>query len=531
MLSKIEESGSSGRLLLDIEQLSKALYLQKNPPKYLISPPDYQIESAKPYNYVDKEDLQKGKKSSLSIWKNWKVVKALTHIRSHKLNCRFFLRVHSIKGLPSNFNDLGLYVHWNREGQVLQTCPARVSQGEAKFDETLMHKCAVYTAKNGGSSNSPKYEPKQFLLYASVVGASALDIGKYWIDLTEILHQNRNLNNISFSLAGKAKGAILNVSFGVSLSDLDASYQFGSSSSVRVHDFLEDSEPSSADDNQLSDLSHVPSHFKSPSIDINAVFPIRGLDQSITSLYENKLEGQDFSFYFEHLGFRESESGTEFGGESSGSQCNDDTEFTVIEQGLEYSDKILQNEKESNSVVEVVEWVEESSSSVDDDDGEKGFLDQEEDIMKLCAGFEDDIAIESVTNEFLSTLSFEQGQTSDPISDPESPRERLLREFEKDAIASGNFLFSHDVDDDYEDDENDRASQLPLRSRRMNAMLENLETEEMIQRWRSNETDFQNSLSGGFGSPVYIWHPEEAPKSSPSILGEGLDLDNVLKTL
>ncbi|KAM7462207.1 hypothetical protein LguiA_030328 [Lonicera macranthoides] len=38
-----------------------------------------------------------------------------------------------------------------------------------------------------GGGRPREYEPKLFLLYASVVGASGLDIGKHWIDLTRLL--------------------------------------------------------------------------------------------------------------------------------------------------------------------------------------------------------------------------------------------------------------------------------------------------------------------------------------------------------
>lgn len=649
------EDSSSGRLLRDIEEISKALYLQKNPPKALIPPSDYRSKSASKTrpgdsksNYVGEDLLQKEKKSS-SIW-NWKPLKALTHIRNHKINCCFFLRVHSIKGLPSNFNDLGLYVHWKRKDEVLQTCPSRVSDGVAEFEETLMHRCSIYASKNG-SQNSTKYEPKLFLLYASVVGASGLDIGKHWIDLTRLLlHTFDELEEdkrssgkwtTSFKLTGKAKGAILNVSFGFSSSG-DNSIQ--SRSFVKVPDLLKESEPSStdqfgdfcqtsgggggSDSGKLRRLGSVPSnsnrgsHLPSRSLDIkvlNDVFPNRGseLTQSITFLYKKLDEGhlgdsENFNFYYEHLEPHKPPVGSslESGGESSGNESND-TEFTVIEQGIEYSmndtmkledfvDSVDGSEIETIDVAEIFKGDEEMESNsmgnLKDDyevDGENSVCIQESTIEEVESIFHDfsisesallessidknkfleqesyvetelknkrgkmarslsfDDVTESVTNEFLNLLGFEQSQLDMGFdSEPDSPRECLLRQFEKDYIASGNPIFnfeeaepaemeftsaastSYTLGDCTEDldlslmiqsaeKENDRVSQ-SLRSRRDAKILENLETEALMQQWGLNEKTFQYSprtSSGGFGSPVYVY-PEEPP--GLPLLGEGL---------
>ncbi|KAM7510787.1 hypothetical protein LguiB_009662 [Lonicera macranthoides] len=654
------EDSSSGRLLHDIEEISKALYLQKKPPKALISPSDYRSKSAgktRPgdlkSNYVGEDLLQKEKKSS-SIW-NWKPLKALTHIRNHRVNCCFFLRVHSIKGLPSNFNDLGLYVHWKRKDELLQTCPARVSEeGVAEFEETLMHRCSIYASKSG-SQNSRKYEPKLFLLYASVVGASGLDIGKHWIDLTRLLpHTFEKLEEdkrssgkwtTSFKLTGKAKGAILNVSFGFS-SLGDNSFQ--SRSSVKVPDLLKVSEPSStdqfgdfcrtsggggsggggSDSGRLRRLGSVPSnsnhgsHLPSRSLDIkvlNDVFPNRGseLTQSITFLYKKLDEGhfgdlEDFNFYYEHLEPHKPPDGSslESGGESSGNESND-TEFTVIEQGIEYSmndtvkledvvDSVNGSEIEIIDVAEIFKGDEEmesnSKGNLKDDyevDGENSVCTQESTIEEVESIFHDlsisesallessidkkkfleqesyvetelsnkrgkmarslsfDDVTESVTNEFLNLLGFKQSQLDMGFnSEPDSPRERLLRQFEKDYIASGNPIFNFeeaepvemeftgaastsytfgDCTEDFDlslmiqsaEKESDRVSQ-SLRSRRDAKILENLETEALMQQWGLNEKAFQYSprmSSGGFGSPVYVY-PEEPPELP--LLGEGL---------
>lgn len=159
---------------------------------------------------------------------------------------------------------------------------------------------------------------------------------------------------------------------------------------------------------------------------------------------------------------------------------------------------------------------------------------------------------ESVARDFLDMLDDDHllpGCNSD--IDPESPRERLLREFEKEALISGNFLLSLDetvedaessaaapVECDYGDDcEDDILASLleaaeeelsvaipPILHRRKAIMLEDLETEALTREWGFDEKTFQNSprcrSNSGFGSPIEL-APEEDPAKS-SALQEGL---------
>ncbi|CAK9152480.1 unnamed protein product [Ilex paraguariensis] len=161
-----------------------------------------------------------------------------------------------------------------------------------------------------------------------------------------------------------------------------------------------------------------------------------------------------------------------------------------------------------------------------------------------------DDATESVASEFLDLLGIEHspfGLSSE--SEPESPRERLLRQFEKDTLASGFSLFNFDIDGEqaefgYEDptgsgwgtiSEDFYNSSMALASEKMPTvateamrdrtralMLEELETEALMRESGLNEQAFQRSLSnssGGFGSPIDL--RTEDPLQLPS-LGEGL---------
>ncbi|KAH6761645.1 hypothetical protein C2S52_019078 [Perilla frutescens var. hirtella] len=159
----------------------------------------------------------------------------------------------------------------------------------------------------------------------------------------------------------------------------------------------------------------------------------------------------------------------------------------------------------------------------------------------------DDIT-DSVANDFLEMLDVEHstfGMSSE--SEPDSPRERLLKQFEKDAFANGGIL-----NFDIENDPREVVSDIPTGSvweamsndfyqssvlegfrempkvetdafrRRAASRLEDLESEALMRDWGLKEKAFQHSppsKSDGFCSPVDI--PPEDLVQLPS-LAEGL---------
>ncbi|GAA0156775.1 hypothetical protein LIER_14183 [Lithospermum erythrorhizon] len=164
----------------------------------------------------------------------------------------------------------------------------------------------------------------------------------------------------------------------------------------------------------------------------------------------------------------------------------------------------------------------------------------------------DDVAlddVDSVANEFLNMLGIEDspsGMSSN--SDPESPRERLLRQFERDTLADGFSLFDSDMDSiqaefEYnisaysdwrfsgeldrpslvgESEVMDSMGTVPTRSVSKASELEGLENEALMHEWGLNERAFQSSppqSRSGFGSPIDL-HPEDPHELPP--LGEGL---------
>jgi hypothetical protein len=134
-----------------------------------------------------------------------------------------------------------------------------------------------------------------------------------------------------------------------------------------------------------------------------------------------------------------------------------------------------------------------------------------------------DASTDSVANEFLDMLGIEHspvGQPSD--SDSESPRERLWKQFEKEALASGNAILGLDFDDGIEGPICDNVVEdfdlstmiheaelelqngsLPIDTKFRAKLLEDEETEALMRQFGLNEKSFQSSppetRTGGLG--------------------------------
>ncbi|GKV00094.1 hypothetical protein SLEP1_g12842 [Rubroshorea leprosula] len=631
---------SSARLLRDVEDISRALYLHKPPPKALISASHVRSKYADKSRFPESKSNQsqgdlgnmkhKHKKSSL-LW-NWKKpLKALTHIGHICYDICFFLHVHSIEGLPVNFNHLSLCMQWKRKNQVSCTRASKVLDGVAEFEETLKHRCFVYGSRSG-SQNSAKYEEKLFLIYGSVVGAPGLDIGKHWVDLTRLLplsfeelegDNSSGKWTTSFKLAGKAKGATLNVSFGFFLAKdnlLESRDKLDGPSQVKHSGGLSNDDGMFHHIGSISSNLNLRSLLSSPSVDINLtndVLPHLGMElsNSISFLYQKLNEGNlhgsprlDKSSEYAEQPNTISDDNFEL--DKGTNECGD-TEFSVTEQWVEMCqkdqfqleenaidtvdgsiietinvDEILKDceaevdeeSKQGSEVDHCSSYLEESStcsnlSTVEVVDSSfhnlliseltdlesppalSDFLVQEE-YMEVKSNYKagkvpkkllslDDIA-ESVATDFLNMLEIERGQFGPACgSAPESPRERLLREFENDALASGNFILDSDAvgeelstmtpscsaDDISEDSifssvisdiEQHKMERQLLKDRRKVKMLEDLETEALMLEWGLDEKAFQSSpriCSDGFGSPIEL--PSEESVELPP-LGDGV---------
>ncbi|KAI7989953.1 Protein PLASTID MOVEMENT IMPAIRED 1-RELATED 1 [Camellia lanceoleosa] len=665
MLSKAEagkkiggESGS-GKLLNDIEVISKALYLGRTHSKGSASTLNNRSKSVgKAHLAEPKSKLKDGNEESLrkdkkSIW-SWKALKALTHVRNRRFNCCFSLHVHSVEGLPSHFDDLNLCVHWKRRDSGLATRPARVFQGIAEFEENLTHSCSIYGSRNG-PHHSAKYEAKHFLLYAAVYGASELDLGKHRVDLTRLLpltleeledEKSSGKWTTSFKLSGTAKGATMNLSFGYSVigsnavppaAKRDVPEVFGlkrnNTSVVKPMSKIDQS-------NTIKRVGSVPSMSLASSRsvedikDLHEVFPISSseLSNSVSILYK-KFDEEKLGMSVDYKPELDVSSGllepvksnTDLlfdAGKENAENEGEDGEFSVIEHGIELSSK--ERVKSEGSTLTAVDGSEIESSDLPKIDTAAGItleedtelhlqdeeggshrdefvvsdrisaendmctkellmkdlesalhnmsdvaigldspereseIPQHENFVEVKSNYKigrkgkslslDDVT-NSVASEFLEMLGIEHspmGFSSE--SEPESPRERLLRQFEKDTLAAGCSLFDFDIDDGNQEelgyeapsvsgwgtfnedfnlspvvqaaDEKLELETLAVRSKTRASMLEDLETEALMREWGLNEKAFQHSPSNsGFGSPIDL-SPEEPLQLPP--LGEGL---------
>ncbi|KAL6839818.1 hypothetical protein ACP4OV_029628 [Aristida adscensionis] len=153
-----------------------------------------------------------------------------------------------------------------------------------------------------------------------------------------------------------------------------------------------------------------------------------------------------------------------------------------------------------------------------------------------------DASSDYVASEFLDMLGIEHspfGKTSD--GDSESPRERLWKQFEKEALASGNAILGLDFDDGVEEpvcedivEDFDLSAMIheaelelqngiqPVDTRFRAKSLDDQETEALMRQFGLNEKSFQSSPPGsrsGFGSPINL--PPEEPLELPP-LADGL---------
>lgn len=666
MLHKIDsENGNSDcdsnndQLLRDIEEISRALYLHRTPSNPLLFAPDFRSnstgrtrlsESHSSSNLrLPREDLLHKHKKLSSIW-NWKKpLKALSHIGNHKFNCCFYLHVDSVEGLPANFNDLGLRVYWRRKNDVLHTRLSRVVQGIAEFDEILMHQCSVYGSRSG-PNHFVKYGSKHFLIYASVVEAPGLDIGKQWVDLTRLLpltleelegEKSHGKWTTSFTLSGKAKGANLNVSFGFSVAHSKSEKLSGN---TNVYELTNMNRPVSSESDggscpsnsnlMLERVGCIPasancgSQYSAKSLDIKICHEVLmrtrlELSKSINFLYKKLDDGnlcsstEDDSQPLEklkpkvHVDFLIDE---EIDGYES---CA--TEFTITEMGLEFPkkeqlamnqsilhaygespietiniDEIIKDwdkdldegaivaleDNISSSCIKVAamnggrhetncisskeltveqldpafykqlvsEYIEFGHAPTSKEDHEQiNLVESNYKINKsLRRSFSLDDVTESVATDFLNMLATEHDSSVMSYDgETESPRERLWREFEKEALTSENFIFGIDSEEEQSEFGHAEAHRLgycadyagnselsliihaaeeelkresELLKRRKAKILEDIETEALMQEWGLNEKDFQNSpstFSGGFGSPIEL--PPEEPLPLPPL--------------
>ncbi|ESQ32146.1 hypothetical protein EUTSA_v10003582mg [Eutrema salsugineum] len=539
--------------------------------------------------------LPNKKKKSFVPWDWKKPLKAIAHFGQRRFDVCFRLHVHSIEGLPSNLDGTKLVVQWKRKDEVMSTQPSKVLQGTAEFEETLMHRCSVYGSKHG-PHRSVKYEVKLFLVSASPVDAPWLTLGKHWVDLTRILPlsleelegaRSTTKWNTSFKLSGLADSAVLNLSFDYSvvtssvcdsasgnvmlkrvgsvpsmdhrsstLDDGKVSHQLSSNLSLDLSqsiDFLyeklseENPQRSTGTDIEYEHLAKTKVDIgletdkqADDSDDTEFAFTGKGLDifqQEVSRLEEStdpKMESSEIEIIDVHELLKDEDAAF-----SEETHCRDQLSVAEPKSGASNflpKHSVFGGSKSVFSSQVISESFEINSSSAKDDSTEK------DNFLEVNSGYKaakrsakslslDDIT-ESVANDFLNMLEFEE--CSYVYTSDTSPREYLLREFEKEAQVSGNFLLDIDGGAEYVSDIDEASNDFSFSSsslgvgetkrevkpqllinRRNAKIFEDLEIETSMQEWDLNDNSFNNSLcvcSDGFGSPI------ELP------VDEGLDL-------
>ncbi|KAK1365207.1 protein PLASTID MOVEMENT IMPAIRED 1-RELATED 1 [Heracleum sosnowskyi] len=668
---RMGEDAGKGKLLNDIETLSKALNIDKPQPKGSFKSSGRIPVSHSKSKLKDSSNEEASSKDKKSMW-SWKGFKALTGAQNKRFNCSFSVQVHLVEGLPVECDGLSLGVHWKRRDSELTTRAARVMEGIAEFEEQLTHMCSVYGSRNG-SRSSAKYEARHFLLYVSVMGRPELDLGKHRLDLTRLLPltleelEEENSSGkwtTSFRLSGIAKGATLNVSFGYLVVGNNAVRPAMHSDLPRGLSLREnrDDESTLRRGKTLPSRSHVASRSVREIKDLHEVLPtVRStLSDSVNILYQ-KFDEEKLSLSVDkpELEYMKPKPYTDEADEDNvKTQCEvtAQSETSMVERGTELlteekvnpgleilkssigslqenldipkvgsSDVVasLFTEEKVNPGLETLKStvgslqenldfskvgssdvvasedtkIQESHGHIDDfvetdlNDKENDLCDtdslmkelesalssvstllkegsdsQEDECQILSeekhlevesndkvSGEEKSISVDDVTEsvacEFLDMLGIEHspfGLSSE--SEPESPRERLLRQFEKDSLANGCSLFNFDdeldltefggdilsgsglgsISEDFHHSsttefyKNANVETPALGSKTRASVLEDMETEALMREWGLNEKAFQcppPDSSGGFGSPIDL--PLEQPIPLPP-LGEGL---------
>lgn len=529
---KIGDESGNGRLLNEIEAISKALYLDKKPPRSLIphSPPtNNRLKLGSNSKHAVEEPPQKEKKS---IW-NWRPLKAFSHIRNRRFNCCFSLQVHSIEALPPEFEGLSLCVHWKRRDGDMVTRPVKVHNGTAEFGERLSITCSVYGSRSG-PHHSAKYEAKHFLLYASVYGAVGVDLGKHRNDLTKLLpvtleelEEDRSSGkwSTSYDLSGKAKGAVMNVSFSYGVvgdnkggnnnnnnnGGHGGKYSAPDLSSLRQNNLslvrpgtkfgvgVGDGRVAMRRADSLPSPSKRQFRAASRSVedikDLHEVLPVSGseLASSVDMLYkkldEKSLDKEmdhqpEFHVFTELLDGEEPHSDLESDTVKTNVDygCEDD-DFSVIEQGVELpSTEPLRPEEDVMGIVEEyplagLDLDFDTSTQVDSEDGNNLCSREEKDSAKLLSQEEKDSAKLLSLEEKDSCTKYEIAIPYCSSEDEVSPKELLMKELELALNSVSNLEAaaseSADENDNYEDTKSNHGMS-------MNAMSDSVDDLESV---------------------------------------------------
>ncbi|ONK80885.1 uncharacterized protein A4U43_C01F22840 [Asparagus officinalis] len=468
-----------------------------------------------------------------------------------------------------------------------------------------------------------RYEPRQFLIYVTLAGATGFDFGKHRVELTSILpvtmeelegERSSGEWSTSFRLAGRARGALLNVSFGYSIGNGDG-FKFKRCGSVKGVSFSggervmlrevikqeldvgglksgsegsgtkcctlmepvkenEEEDPEftvieqgveieagdRADELKLENVEvergsegisllidelHQESEketFLPKDLDMEKInFPILELEGLESPKFEKICTGDVRSVNCEDI-LENVEPERENEGDNAVDQepkkenfpLRDllrkdlylkDNSLPILElEGFE-SPRVEFEKIRSKNVLEliglespIIEFEQIKSKDFDSE----GWGSPNFDFEHIKSNFKakgirskslsmDD---ESVANEFLSMLGLETSSASDP----ESPREQLWKQFQKENLNADDIIFGPEIHGDISEFDMEQEKECLMMNGKSRAkMLEDAETEALMREWGLNEKVFASSqpVSNAFGSPIHL--PLEEPLNPPPL--------------
>ncbi|GAU33168.1 hypothetical protein TSUD_206270 [Trifolium subterraneum] len=521
MLPKIEIDGEES--LKDVQTVTKTLSKNSSTSKH---------NDPKP----DKEDTN-FKKDKKSIW-DWKLLRAFSLTKSKKFNCCFSLQVHLIEGLPSSFNDKSLCVHWKRRDQHFVTPPAKVVQGVAKFQDILSCTCSIVGSKSG-SYNSAKYEAKHFVLYASVLGVPELDFGNHRLDITwllplslEDLEEEKSSGkwSTSYRLSGKAKGAVMNVSFGYTVvgdSNTCAPNVLSSRQNCMAlsKTDVNPCQYSSRVIDEVKDLHEVLTSTNSAKAGSTDVVLCKKLDGENTCsplhkkpelVLKENLEPIKLNVFQENLETGETvEPDDFFTPESVKENYYECDGFSVVDQGVGFSSN--EHNKIKESIVEAIVDSSKESTVVHEFSNKKDELYTKELLLQ-----EIETALNCISE--LEKLASESPEIMEVTSESKFRKSHSLESLDDvTKSVADEFLSMLSIDDSPTGFSSERLEFEDVKRKLKGHTLEDMETEALMCEWGLNEEAFQHSPPkgyAGFGSPIHQL-AEEPPRLPPLAEGFG----------
>lgn len=524
----------------------------------------------------------------------------------------------AIESLPSSLEGSSLSVHFHPSSSSsspsLSTRPVKSSRGLAQFEETLNYRSTIYAKSSVSKTHAAKYEARQFSIHVTCAGT---DLGRHTVDLTRLLPltiaeleaeskmddeegegEQKGKWSTSFRLIGRANGAKLNVSFGYSLiGDREIRGK-------KLGEIL------NAKHGRTEKERSVPSFVRgmNSSRSIEEVKMLHELSPYVKPVVselctkkesEKECENGEGVHGQVEIGMKQCVLNSETESDVSkrevvedsspepkyctsvepmnplelDSSVDNNTDFTVIEQGVEVETKDqedkdtkpegliqkdlvleenLTTQKSEESVLEELESIFENLSFLESQNLEENNklhrnLTQDDinpsfNSPSLKRSQSLDATTESVASEFLTMLGLDHspfGLGSDSEADPDSPRERLLRQFEKESLATGSGLFGLDYEDDSNETENgtrieesldkdfengikieeddfgfdltsliqEAEAEMPISKAKL---LEDAETEALMREFGLDKNSFYNSPPAGtgkdtsFGSPIHL---------------------------